>query len=69
MEMTDKDELYGLRCEIGRLEVENTKLREVASLMAAHYLPNNLRMSPKKWHERDRSIREMLGDLKIEVKG
>lgn len=50
-------------------DVENTKLREVASLMAAHYLPNNLRMSPKKWRERDRLIQEMLGDLKIEVKG
>lgn len=69
------DEIYGLQCDIARLEEANEKLREadeklreVASLMAAHYLPNNLRMPPKKWRERDRLIREMLGDLEIEVK-
>lgn len=26
--MIDEDELYGLHCDIGRLEVENAKLRE-----------------------------------------
>ncbi len=29
--MIDEDELYGLHCDIGRLEVENAKLRELAS--------------------------------------
>lgn len=29
MEIIDEDELYGLHCDIGRLEQENAKLREL----------------------------------------
>lgn len=34
--MIDDDEAYGLRCDIGRLEVENVKLREVANLISEY---------------------------------
>ena len=33
------DEVYGLHCDIGRLEVENAKLREVMSVKAGERVP------------------------------
>ena len=33
--MADEDEIYGLHCDIGRLEAENAKLRELVRDMYA----------------------------------
>lgn len=46
---------------------ENAKLRKVASMMAVHWLPSDIKMTSRKWDERNERIRHQLAELGIEV--
>jgi hypothetical protein len=46
---------------------ENAKLRDLCSRMAVSYLPNDIRMRPEEWYERDEQIAKELQELGIEV--
>lgn len=50
-----------------QLEAENAKLRELASRMAVHWLPNDVRMTSDEWRDRDERIRDELRKLGIEA--
>ena len=56
--------LCGRICD---LEAENDRLRELASLMAVHWLPNDVRMTLDEWHDRDERICDELRKLGIEI--
>lgn len=64
-----KEEMYGLQCDIGRLENENAKLRELLQRLLAEY--RYMRVRPRKvymQHEgRMRVIEEEMRELGIEV--
>ena len=57
------DELYGLHCDIGRLEVENAKLRELATGLYKCWVNEGCEGCPMQdddgWCVRDIRLREL----------
>jgi len=57
------DELYGLHCDIGRLEAENAKLRELASGLHKCWVNEGCEGCPMQdgdgWCVRDIRLREL----------